>query len=205
MAKTILSVLALAGDKGAAVAVAASDLRAAIFHLCHAGQATPISDTFEALANRGKAAKVRAVVSDYWQAAAAYRAAVKRDGKLDRSGRYVGLQADNIPFSLADITAELAEAVAVVKKPKADKPAETPAETPADAVIVPEGHEAPEIVGALRDTVDAQQAENEALKAENEALKVENDALKAELLAVRAQLEAATAKAKGKAKGKAAA
>lgn len=120
--KSILSVLALAGNKAAAVDMAARDLHTAIFHLCHAGQATPLNDTFAALPNRGKSAKIRAVVSDYWQAAALYRAAVKADGKLDKSGRYVGLQADNIPFGIADITESLSEAVATVKKEKAEKP-----------------------------------------------------------------------------------
>lgn len=128
MKKSILSVLALAGNKSAAVDLAAKDLHAAVFHLCHAGQATPLSDTLAALPNRGKSAKIRAVVSDYWQAASAYRAAVKADGKLDKSGRFVGLQADNIPFAVGNIAADLTEAVAVVKKEKAEK-VETPAPT----------------------------------------------------------------------------
>ena len=118
MKKSILSLLALAGNKAAAVDIAARDLHAAIFHLCHAGQSTPLVDTLAALPNRGKSAKIRAVISDYWQAAASYRSACKADGKLDKSGRFVGLQADNIPFSVVDVTATLSEAVAVVKKAK---------------------------------------------------------------------------------------
>lgn len=158
MKKSILSVLALAGNKSAAVDLAARDLHAAIFHLCHAGQATPLSDTLAALPNRGKSAKIRAVVSDYWQAAAAYRQAVKLDGKLDKSGRFVGLQADNIPFSLGNIAADLSEAVAVVKKEKAEK-----AETPATEQTQPE---AVASVASLEDRLSESEAFREDLQAE---------------------------------------
>jgi len=213
MSKTILSVLALAGDKAAAATVAAADIHAAIFHLCHAGQGTPLKDTFEALPNRGKAAKIRAVVSDYWQAAAAYRAAVKNDGKLDKSGRFVGLQADNIPFAKADILADLLDAVATVKKEKAaaDESDEAAAAKAAAAAATLEGEKpqdaiirlAAENQGMRKDGLgltaenDRLRADNEALRAKNEALRADNEALRAELTAM---LAAAVAVPKGRSK-----
>lgn len=192
--KTILSILALSGNKAAAVNIAARDFHAALFHLCHAGQATPLADTLAALPNRGKSAKIRAVVSDYWQAAAAYRAAVKADGRLDKSGRFVGLQADNIPFALADIAGDLSEAVATVKRDKVSADASGAADGAAadgaddNAVIAPVGSDVT-ANDALRNTVSALQTENEALQAENASLKAELLAAYAKITALEAAIE----------------
>lgn len=178
MKKSILSVLALAGDKSAAVSIAAKDLHAAIFHLCHAGQATPLSDTLAALPNRGKSAKIRAVVSDYWQAASAYRAAVKADGKLDKSGRFVGLQADNIPFALADIAADLSEAVAVVKKEKAAKPEAVPSPEP----------EAVASVASLEDQLSEYEGKREDTQAQLEQARAIIESQRLELIQAYARI-----------------
>lgn len=129
MSKAINSVLALAGNKVAAINQAAIDIHAALFHLVHAGQATPLSDTDAALGNRGKASKIRAVLIDYWEAGAAMRQAAKRDSRLDRSGRFTGLNAGNLPFTVANIREDLTEAVATIKR-EAKVEAKADAESP---------------------------------------------------------------------------
>lgn len=142
MSKAINSVLALAGNKVAAINQASTDIHAALFHLVHAGQATPLSDTDAALGNRGKASKIRAILSDYWEAAASMRAAAKRDGRLDKSGRFTGLNAGNLPFTVANIREDLTEAVATIKreaKAEAKAEAKTEAEAPTITAIDNEG------------------------------------------------------------------
>lgn len=142
MSKAINSVLALAGNKAAAINQAALDIHTALFHLVHAGQATPLSDTDAALGNRGKASKIRAILSDYWEAAASMRAAAKRDGRLDKSGRFSGLNAGNLPFSVDSIREDLTEAVATIKreaKAKVEAKAEAESEAPTIMAIDNEG------------------------------------------------------------------
>lgn len=140
MSKAINSVLALAGNKVAAINQAALDIHTALFHLVHAGQATPLSDTDAALGNRGKASKIRAILSDYWEAAASMRAAAKRDGRLDKSGRFSGLNAGNLPFSVDNIREDLTEAVATIKREaKAKVEAKGDAESPTITAIDNEG------------------------------------------------------------------
>lgn len=140
MSKAINSVLALAGNKVAAINQAATDIHAALFHLVHAGQATPLSDTDAALGNRGKASKIRAVLIDYWEAGAAMRQAAKRDSRLDRSGRFTGLNAGNLPFNVANIQDDLTEAVATIKREAKAKPeAKVESEAPTIMAIDSEG------------------------------------------------------------------
>lgn len=140
MSKAINSVLALAGNKVAAINQAALDIHTALFHLVHAGQATPLSDTDAALGNRGKASKIRAILSDYWEAAASMRAAAKRDGRLDKSGRFSGLNAGNLPFSVDNIREDLTEAVATIKREaKAKVEAKVESEAPTITAIDNEG------------------------------------------------------------------
>lgn len=154
MSKVINSVLALAGNKAAAINQAALDIHAALFHLVHSGQATPLSDTDVALGNRGKASKIRAILSDYWEAAASMRAAAKRDGRLDKSGRFSGLNAGNLPFSVDNIREDLTEAVATIKrktKTKAEAEAEAEAESEAPTITAIDNEGKPADVPTLPD------------------------------------------------------
>ena len=203
MSKSIASILALSGNQSAAVAVASADLHKAIFHLCHAGQATPLSDTFADLPNRGKAAKIRAVVQDFWNQAIIYREACKADGKLDKSGRYVGLQAVNLPFTLGMVSEALTVAVATVKKAAVDNGEEKPLTPIQKAKAETEAA----TVEAEKATATAKAAQTELEKAEAliEALKVENAALKAELtalLAVAVPVPVATPQARARGRGR---
>ena len=203
MSKSILSVLALAGNKPAAIASAAADLHAALFHLVHAGQATPLSDTLGGLPNRGKSAIIKAVVSDYYTAGLLYRATVKADGKLDKSGKFVGFQADNLPFLLVEVTEKLTQAVAVVKKVKAEVVA-------GDVVApAPEADKSAEVIQLLEtvhshaDSIVTLEAANLALVSSVAFWKEEAETALATVASLRAELTAALmSKAAAKPKGK---